>query len=173
MNLYQSTLTKSQQIVLFAGALLASLLGGFFLLKGDFAYCSYNTMARFFGFNHYGWIGIDHAIEFALQQAIERGNPILLIFFGFPCALFYNTCTSLICLAKPEHPSLKNMILIGMILATITAIVFFLIGIYVLIEVLSLSNRYSTIQWTFGTAFWGGLLGGALTALFFFLILRK
>ena len=70
---------KSQQIVLFVGALITSFLGGLFLLKGDFVYGSYDTMAFFAGFNDYGWIGIDHAIEFALEQALERGNPFLLI----------------------------------------------------------------------------------------------
>ena len=63
MSLYQSTLTKSQQIVLFVGALITSFLGGLFLLRGDFAYGSYDTMARFIGFNPYGWIGIEYAIE--------------------------------------------------------------------------------------------------------------
>lgn len=146
MSPYQSTSTKSQQIVLFVGALIASFLGGLFLLNGDFAYCSYDTTTYFIGFNPYGWIGIEYAIEFALQQALERGNPILLIFFVFPCALFYNTCSSLKSLAKVGHPSLKKVILIGMIFASITAIVSFLMGVYVLIDVLSFSNRYSTIS---------------------------
>ncbi|MHA2245292.1 MAG: hypothetical protein ACXADY_10035 [Candidatus Hodarchaeales archaeon] len=173
MSLFQSTLTKSQRIVLFVGVLITSFLGGLFLLNGDFAYCSYDTMLRFIGFNPYGLIGIKYAIEFTLQQALKHENPIPLIFFGLPCALFYNTFISLIGLAKPERSSLKNVILIGMILATITAIVSFLIGVYVIIEVISLSNRYSSIEWAFGSAFWGGLLGGALTTLFFFLIIRK
>ncbi|MFX1285723.1 MAG: hypothetical protein ACFFB5_18935 [Promethearchaeota archaeon] len=173
MSLHQSTLTKSQQVILYVGVLITNLLGGLFFLRGDFAYCSYDTMTRFFGFNPYGWIGINYAIEFAGQQALDWGNPILLIFFSFSGVFFYNICISLIGLIKPEHASLKKAILIGMILATITAIISFVIGISVLKEVLSLSNRYSNLKWAFGSAFWGGLLGGGLTALFFFIILKK
>ncbi|MFX1517307.1 MAG: hypothetical protein ACFFC6_13470 [Promethearchaeota archaeon] len=111
-------------------------------------------------------------MKFALEQVLERGNPILLFFFGFPCALFYSTSIFLIGLIKPDYPPLKKLILVGMILAIIIAIISFLIGIYSLIEVLSLSNRYSTIEWRFGFVFWDGLLGGTVTTLFFFLILR-
>ncbi|MHA2225394.1 MAG: hypothetical protein ACXAC8_09330 [Candidatus Hodarchaeales archaeon] len=150
MSLNQLSLTKTQQSGLFVGALITSFLGGLFLLIDDFAGW-YNYSPRI-----YGWIGI--------SSAIENGDLIgIMVFAGFAGALFFGTAVSLVGLLKPDFPSLSLLVILGMLLAAVTAAVSLIGGGVFLFEMLA----DEPTEWWYGLAFWGSLIGGALTALFF------
>jgi hypothetical protein len=90
--------------------------------------------------------------------------PIFLVVAG---ALFYCAAISAFGLLNQESPPAKELFLIGVILSIATLVISLLGGIIVAIEMI-----FEDLEFWYGGAFWGGVLGGALTAFFMYLLWR-
>ncbi len=145
---------------LYVGSLICSLLGGIFLLIDDFAGWYWYIWGTGYG---WGWIGFSSALE-NLPDSIL----ILPLFFLAAGGLFYSSVLSLLGLINQENPPGKQFNFIGIILSLITVVICLLGGFIVAIEMI-----IEDLEFWYGGAFWGGVIGGALTALFMFLLWRE
>ncbi len=148
----------NQKSSFFIGALITSLIGGVSILVDDFAGW-YNSGYQV---NSWGWIGI--------ESAIENGELFgILLFLGIACMLFYGTVIAGWVFLRPEQPPSLQLIKIAMILAAFVSALGFIGGLIFVIDMLSDEPS----EWWFGMAFFGSVIGGALTAFFYYLVLRE
>jgi hypothetical protein len=155
------SLTKltENKMNLYVGGLICSLLGGIFLLIDDFAKWYWYVWGTGYG---WGWIGFPSALENFPDSILIM--PIFLVVAG---ALFYCTAISALGLLNQENPPAKELFLLGIILSIVTLVISLIGGLIVAIEML-----FEDLEFWYGGAFWGGLLGGALTAFFMYLLWR-
>ncbi|MHA2345741.1 MAG: hypothetical protein ACXACP_03390 [Candidatus Hodarchaeales archaeon] len=146
----------------FVGAIITSVLGGLLLIIGDFVgwYHSVYRVSR-----EWGWVGF-----FAL---LESGNLISmvgsLLFLGLASGLFFCAIISGLILKDPDAPPEKTIITYAFYSAIAVTAVTLVGGIIAV--VLFLADEPN--EWWFDLAFWGGLIGGGLTTLFFWLGIQE
>ncbi|MFX0015699.1 MAG: hypothetical protein ACFFB2_12255 [Promethearchaeota archaeon] len=156
MNLSKLTESKTS---LFVGGLIVSLLGGIFLLIDDFAGWYWYVWGEGYG---WGWIGFPSVLENLPESLIIM--PLFLVAAG---GLFYCSIISVLGLINKENPPMRNFFLIGLILSVATFVICLIGGLVVAIEMI-----FEDLEFWYGGAFWGGVIGGALSALFMYLIWR-
>ncbi|MFX0208945.1 MAG: hypothetical protein ACFFDT_23375 [Candidatus Hodarchaeota archaeon] len=144
---------------LYVGSLICSLLGGIFLLIDDFAGWYWYVWGTDYG---WGWVGFPSALEQFPDSLL-----IIPLFLFAAGGLLYCSAISLLGLLNKENPPARFLVLIGIILSVATLVISLLGGLIVAIEMI-----IEDLEFWYGGAFWGGVLGGALTALFMFLIWR-
>jgi hypothetical protein len=139
-------MSNNQNLSYYVGSLIVSLIGGILLLVTDFAgWSAYNYYA---GIQSWGWVGFNEL-------------PAGLIFLIPAIFLFYCTWISIQALRNPNMAPSKNSILLGFKLSLVVFIIALIGGIIFVLTVGDVSD------WWFGEAFYGGLLGGGITSLFF------
>ena len=145
--------------VLYGGGFVCSLLGGVFILIDDFAGWYWYVWGTGYG---WGWIGFPSALENFPDSVLVL--PLFLLAAG---GLFYCSIISLLGLINQENPPKKQFLFIGIILPLITVVICIVGGILVAIEMIS-----EDLEFWYGGAFWGGVIGGVMTFLFMFLLWR-
>ena len=145
------------------GALITSVLGGLLIIIGDFV--GWYHYDYYYGTKEWGWVGF--------LALLETGNPVSIIgsflFLGLAGCLFFGAVISVLILKDPETPPEKALINYAFYLAILVTAVSLVGGIIAL--VLFLADEPS--EWWFDLAFWGGLIGGGLTTLFFWLGIQE
>ncbi len=144
---------------LYLGGLVCSLVGGVFLLIDDFAGWYWYIWGDSYG---WGWVGFPSALENFPDSIIIM--PLFLVAAG---GLFYCSAISVLGLINKENPPTRILFLIGVFLSITTLVISLIGGLIVAIEMI-----FEELEFWYGGAFWGGVLGGALTALFMFLLWR-
>ena len=145
--------------VLYGGGLICSLLGGVFILIDDFAGWYWYVWGTGYG---WGWIGFPSALENFPDSILIL--PLFLLAAG---GLFYCSVISLLGLINQENPPRKQFLFIGIILPLITLGICIVGGVIVAVEML-----FEELEFWYGGAFWGGIIGGVLTTLFMLLLWR-
>jgi hypothetical protein len=145
--------------VLFGGGLICSLIGGVLILIDDFAGWYWYVWGTGYG---WGWIGFPSALENFPDSILIL--PLFLLASG---GLFYCSTLSLLGLINQEKPPGKQLFFIGIILSFLTVVICLIGGIIVAVEMI-----FEELEFWYGGAFWGGIIGGLLTSLFMFLLWR-
>ena len=135
----------------FVGSLISSLLGGVLLLTTDFA-------------GSYEYAG--GARVYTYHSATETAAGFLVLSL-VALGLFYCTYISFLGLQQPENPPSQKMLHWGF-LAAGTVFLFSLLG-----GILFIASESGADDWWLDTAFYAGALGGLLTALFLYLVIRE
>ena len=147
----------------FVGALITSILGGLLIIIGDFV--GWYHYDYYIGYREWGWVGF--------LALLETGNPVSIIgsflFLGLAGCLFFGSVISVLILKDPETPPEKALIKYAFFLSILVTAASLVGGIIAL--VLFLADEPS--EWWFDLAFWGGLIGGGLTTLFFWLGIQE
>jgi len=146
--------------VLYGGGLICSLLGGVFVLIDDFAGWYWYVWGTGYG---WGWIGFPSALENFPDSILII--PLFLLAAG---GLFYCSVISLLGLINQENPPRKQLLFIGIILPLVTVVICLLGGLIVAIEMI-----IEDLEFWYGGAFWGGVIGGVLTTIFMFILWRE
>lgn len=146
--------------VLYGGALICSLLGAILILIDDFAGWYWYIWGTGYG---WGWIGFPSALENLPDSILIF--PLFILASG---GLFYCSIISLLGLINQENPPGKQLYLIGIILSLITVGICLLGGFIVAIEMI-----IEDLEFWYGGAFWGGVIGGVLTIIFMFFLWRE
>jgi len=145
-------MTNNQNLSYYIGTLIFSLIGGILLLAMDFAgWYAYNYYA---GVRSWGYIGLNEL-------------PGGLIFIIPAIFLFYCTWISLKALQNTNIIPNKNSIRLGFFLSLFVFILALIGGI---IFILTLED---VTDWWLDGAFYGGILGGLFTSIFFYFILKN
>jgi len=145
-------MTNNQNQTYIIGAIIFSLIGGILLLIMDFGgWYAYNYYA---GVRSWGYIGFYEL-------------PSGLIFLIPAIFLFYCTWISLKTLQNTNKTPNKNSLRLGFFLS-LTVFLLALIG--GIIFILTLED---VSDWWFDGAFYGGLLGGLLTSVFLYFVLKN
>ena len=140
-------MSNSQNMSYYVGAIITSLIGGILLLATDFGgWYNYNYYA---GVRSWGWVD---ASVFPLN--------ILFIITAF--CLCYCTIISFMALKNVDKPPKKKTIKLGI---TLSLTVFILAIIGGIVFILTIEGP---TDWWLGEAFYGGLIGGLLTAIFLY-----
>jgi hypothetical protein len=138
------------------GALITSILGGLLIIIGDFVGWYH---FQYPSYREWGWVGF--------LALLETGNIVSMIgsllFLGLASGLFYGAVMSVLILKDPDAPPEKALIKYAFYLAIFVTAASLVLGVIAL--VLFLADEPS--EWWFDLAFYGGLIGGGLTALFF------
>ncbi|MFX0125522.1 MAG: hypothetical protein ACFFAE_18010 [Candidatus Hodarchaeota archaeon] len=148
------------KIVLFAGGLICSLIGGVFVLIDDFAGWYWYVWGTGYG---WGWVGFPSALENFPDSILIL--PLFLLAAG---GLFYCSVVSFLGLINQENPPGKQFYFLGIILSLMTLIICLLGGFIVAIEMI-----IEDLEFWYGGAFWGGVIGGILTTFFMFFLWRE
>ncbi|MFX1284239.1 MAG: hypothetical protein ACFFB5_11320 [Promethearchaeota archaeon] len=111
----------------------------------------------------WGWVGFPSALENFPDSIF-----ILPLFFLAAGGLFYCSIISLLGLLYQENPPRNQFYLIGVILSLITVIICLVGGFIVAIEMI-----LEDLEFWYGGAFWGGIIGGVLSTLFMFFLWRE
>ncbi len=148
------------KLFLYGGGLICSLLGGVFVLIDDFAGWYWYVWGTGYG---WGWIGFPSALENFPDSILIL--PLFLLAAG---GLFYCSVISLLGLINQENPPGKQIYFIGIIFALITVVICLIGGFIVAIEMI-----FEDLEFWYGGAFWGGIIGGVLSALFMFFLWRE
>ena len=136
----------------FIGSLITSALGGILLFVTDFG--GFDASNYYLGVYIYGGIGAFTGIF---------GIPIVLSALG----LFYCTGISILILKYPEKIPDKKYVQYGFYIAVIVFVVSIIGGIIFAIEL-----ELEDVWWWFDAGFYGGTIGGFLTAILFYFGLK-
>jgi hypothetical protein len=145
-------MSNNQNLSYFIGALIFSLIGGILLLAMDFG--GWYTYNYYIGLRAWNYIGLNEL-------------PGGLIFIIPAIFLFYCTWISLKALQNTNIIPNKNSIQLGFFLS-LTVFLLALIG--AIIFILTLGD---VSDWWFDGAFYGGLIGGLFTSVFFYFVLKN
>ncbi|MHA2245498.1 MAG: hypothetical protein ACXADY_11080 [Candidatus Hodarchaeales archaeon] len=145
---------------LYVGGLICSLIGGIFLLIDDFAGWYWYVWGSGYG---WGWIGFPSVLENFPDSLL-----IMPLFLGAAGGLFYCSIISLLGLLNQENPPARQLFLVGIILSLATLVICLIGGLIVAIEMI-----FEDLEFWYGGAFWGGTVGGTLTALFMYFLWRE
>ena len=140
----------------FIGSLIVSVIGGFTILLGDFAW--YDAS------NYYSGIRDEGYIFFNLEK------PLSVIIFGLVAfLLFISSYVSFLGLQNPDKEGLQEKVQY----ATYGAIgvLAMLVAGGILYAIVSLIE--DDAYWGFGFAFYGGVIGAGLTIIFLYLVKRE
>jgi hypothetical protein len=149
-------MTDNQSVPYYVGALITSVLGGILLVVTDFA--GWDGSNYYLGIYEEGWVGID------------AGGPLaILIFGGLAAALFYSTGLSVFTLMNQDSTLDRKWFQLGILLAIAVAIISLIGGLYFVVSMLSDEPE----DWWLDAGFFGGVIGGALTAVFLYLAQRQ
>ena len=147
------TNSKSQY---FSGSLIVSVIGGFTILLGDFAW--YDASNYYIGFFDEGYI------FFNLEK------PLSVIIFGsVACLLFIASYVSFLGLRNPDQEGLEEKVKYAT-LGAIGALASLVAGglLYAIILIIE-DDAY----WGFDLGFYGGVIGAGLTVTFLYLVKRE
>jgi len=145
-------MAKKIQSNLFVGSIISSLIAAMLLLLEDFAgWYNYSSYAEI-----WGWVG------FSLNRPVS-----LLVFGAAAVILFFCTYVSYLKLSsKPVPVGWVKKAFYGSAGVTALSVIG---GVYFIVDMMITDPT----DWWLGPAFYAGIIGGGLTALFFHLALNE
>jgi hypothetical protein len=132
------------------GAIITSLVGAIMLIVGEFAGAYWSN------YYTHGWVYV----------GLFSGLGAALILVVLALGLLITTYIAFTGLKAPLPVSRLRM---GFILSTVVTVSVFVAGL--IFVGYAIANEWN--QWWIGPGGWGGLFGGLLTALFFYMALRQ
>ncbi len=144
-------MSQSQVSSYFAGSLISSLIGGVLLLATDFG-------------GSYEYAGGARVYTYVSATETAIG---FLVFGLVALGLFYCSYISFLGLQQPENPPSQKMLHWGFLAAGMVFLISMLGGI------IFIASESGADDWWLDTAFYAGALGGLLTALFLYLVIRE
>jgi len=137
----------------FVGSLITSLIGGILLLATDFAGSA--------DVNYYAGTRTN-------TYVYATANPFSFLVFGLVAlGLFYCSYISFLGLQQPENPPSQKMLHWGFLASGMVFLISMLGGI------IFIASESGADDWWLDTAFYAGALGGLLTALLLYLVIKE
>lgn len=140
----------------FIGSLIVSVIGGFSIILGDFAW--YDASNYYLGFFEEGYVFFNLA------------KPLSVIIFGsIACLLFIASYVSFLGLRNPDQENLQEKVQYATY-GVIGALAMLIAGglLYAIIMIIE-DDAY----WGFDLGFYGGVIGAGLTITFLYLVKRE
>ena len=140
----------------FIGSLIVSVIGGFTIILGDFAW--YDASNYYLGFFDEGYI------------FFSFDKPLSIIIFGsIACLLFIASYVSFLGLQNPDKEGLQDKVQYATYGAIGALAILVAGGLLYAIIMLIEDDAY----WGFDLGFYGGVIGAGLTITFLYLVKRE
>lgn len=139
--------------IFFMGALITSAIGGILLLALDFG----------------GWNGSNYYLGVYIFGGIDAWNSIYsipIVISGF--LLLYCMGISILVLRFPDKIPDKKYVKYGLYMSTLVFVLSLIGGI-----VFAVAMELEDVWWWFDAGFYGGIIGGFLTAILYYLGLKN
>lgn len=134
----------------FVGALITSALGGLIILFSDFA----------------SWYNYGYSVESWGYIYADFGNPLVLIIIGIVAALLFFS-TFIAFLGIQRQGRIEFNLIFYAFYSSLLAAAIVVIGALVFVIAMLMDEP---TEWGFDFGFFGGLIGGVMTAFFFNMI---